>query len=493
VAIFGMDERIKQANTLAWPNISIAQILSHFPDGTILQSSGVLIGVNDVLASGHALHRLEFGGYVTAVEVVLGRNGDHKPLGIIDASAIDVTSGWVHSQQYSADYGLITLPQPVGNTTGWMNTASIGEPEDYLQVATYSLGYPGDKGGTLQFQTVGSSSSYSNGIYYFDDSLDAMAGQSGSPLILSHSDYGELAIGLVSHENISPDANGVLVFSPSITAQFNEWASKNNSTVANWHAESAFDTYLIDLVANVYTGVLGRVAEREGMDNWLEHMSNGMSAVSLVTHFLNSAEYVDRPTFDVASNATTVQSLYQQMFSRAADAGGANYWDGQLTLGMAFDEVLTRFVCSEEYQTTHALNNYLIRYQWYDSFQLKVYGKDQNDILTGSNHDDFLTGKLGNDYLFGGVGEDWLSGGAGNDQLKGGEGRDYFVIDNGANQSDQFLDFNPADDVIVGLQPSVRYDWLETDAGLQLSLYQTNTIVTLVGLALDQVEDITFI
>jgi len=493
MAIFGADDRVKQNNTLALPNLYIAQVVSYFPDGSVLQSSGVLIGVNDVLASGHALHRVELGGYATSVEVMLGRNGDHKPLGIIDGVAIDVASGWVKKQQYNADYGLITLPQPVGNTTSWMGAASIKHPEDYLQVATYSLGYPGDKGGTFQFQTSGSSTSYTNGIYYFSDDLDALGGQSGSPLILSHSDYGELVIGLVSHENIAPDANGVLVFSPAITSQFNEWASNNNSTIEDWRATALYDTHFIDFVANVYTAVLGRVADHNGMTNWLDHISTGMSSMDIVKHFLTSDEYINSPIFNVTSNNTIVDSLYQQMFSRTADTGGASYWGNQLQQGVSFEEVLTQLIYSQEYQGSHALNNYLIRYQWYDSFQLKVYGKDDNDTLTGSNKDDFLSGQLGNDYLFGGLGEDWLSGGVGNDQLKGGEGKDLFVIDTGSNQSDQFLDFNPTEDVIVGLSPSVKYNWLETNEGLQLSMYQINTTVTLVGVGLDQLEDIIFI
>ena len=98
MAIFGTDDRVKQNSTLALPNIHIAQLVSYFPDGSTLQSSGVLIGTNDVLASGHALHRLELGGYATSVEVILGLNGDHKPLGIIDDLTIDVASGWVKKQ-----------------------------------------------------------------------------------------------------------------------------------------------------------------------------------------------------------------------------------------------------------------------------------------------------------------------------------------------------------------------------------------------------------
>jgi len=492
MAIFGADERVKQNNTLAWPNITVAQVVSYFPDGSILQSSGVLIGANDVLASGHALYRLELGGYATAVEVILGRNGAHKPLGIIDAVAIDVASGWVKQQQYSADYGLITLPQPVGNTSGWMTTASISQPEDYLQAAMYSLGYPGDKGGALQFQTSGSSTSYVDGIYYFREDLDALAGQSGSPLILSHSDYGELAIGLISHENVAPEANGVLVFSPAITSQFTEWAANNNSTIEGWQATALYASHLIDLVGNVYTAVLGRVADHSGMDNWLDHMSTGMSALSMVKHFLASSEYANSPIFDVTSTEVAIESLYQQLFLRSADSGGGNYWNNQLQQGANFEQVLTEFIYSEEYQANHALNNYLIRYQWYDSFQLQVFGKGDNDTLTGSNYDDLLSGNLGNDYLFGGLGEDWLSGGGGNDQLKGGEGRDIFVIDLGANQSDLFLDFNPAEDIITGLNSSVRYDWLETSSGLQLSMYEVDTTVTLVGVGLDQLEQVSF-
>ena len=67
------------------------------------------------------------------------------------------------------------------------------------------------------------------------------------------------------------------------------------------------------------------------------------------------------------------------------------------------------------------------------------------------------------------------------------------MIDTGSNQSDQFLDFNPAEDVIVGLSPSVKYNWLETNEGLQLSMYQINTTVALVGVDLDQLQEIIFI
>ena len=298
---------------------------------------------------------------------------------------------------------------------------------------------------------------------------------------------------VIQSSGVLVGANGVLVFSPAITSQFNEWASNNNSTIEDWRATALYDTHFIDFVANVYTAVLGRVADHNGMTNWLDHISTGMSSMDIVKHFLTSDEYINSPIFNVTSNNAMVDSLYQQLFSRTADTGGASYWGNQLQQGVSFEEVLTQLIYSQEYQGSHALNNYLIRYQWYDSFQLKVYGKDDNDTLTGSNKDDFLSGQLGNDYLFGGLGEDWLSGGVGNDQLKGGEGKDLFVIDTGSNQSDQFLDFNPTEDVIVGLSPSVKYNWLETNEGLQLSMYQINTTVTLVGVGLDQLEDIIFI
>jgi Ca2+-binding RTX toxin-like protein len=95
---------------------------------------------------------------------------------------------------------------------------------------------------------------------------------------------------------------------------------------------------------------------------------------------------------------------------------------------------------------------------------VRISGRDGNDILSGDNGDDALTGDNGADQLGGGWGDDFLDGsrgddtlwsGDGDDQLFGGDGKDSLV---GGNQDDRLygggwddtLQGGEGDDVLEG-------------------------------------------
>jgi Ca2+-binding RTX toxin-like protein len=87
----------------------------------------------------------------------------------------------------------------------------------------------------------------------------------------------------------------------------------------------------------------------------------------------------------------------------------------------------------------------------------RLVGRGGNDELSGQRGDDRLIGSQGNDLLNGGAGkdrllgragDDVLVGGTGADTLSGGAGRDLVVVNRLVEAGDRVLDFNVTDDLI---------------------------------------------
>ena len=75
--IFGTDDR-----TVAdYTNVDgrFVQIKSTFSDGTVLLSSGVMVGANDVLTSAHNFYSAENGGLATNVVITPSSFNDYEP------------------------------------------------------------------------------------------------------------------------------------------------------------------------------------------------------------------------------------------------------------------------------------------------------------------------------------------------------------------------------------------------------------------------------
>jgi hypothetical protein len=81
-----------------------------------------------------------------------------------------------------------------------------------------------------------------------------------------------------------------------------------------------------------------------------------------------------------------------------------------------------------------------------------LHGGNGDDLLRGGNGDDVLRGGDGDDELRGGDGDDILYGGLGVDRLYGGPGADRFVFEIDAEETDEVMDFNPAQNDTVWLQ-----------------------------------------
>lgn len=162
-------------------------IISRFPDGTGVASSGILVGKNIVLASGHGVYEHEHGGEATSVMVGVGTyytsNGEMKcQFGSYYKKRMILDSAWVNDQKDIGDWALITLPEDFDSYQ------LTGYAPDYKKAIGRSiriLGYPGERfctsTGTITGTTDNLSNERSRGLW--TTSACSEKGMSGGPLI----------------------------------------------------------------------------------------------------------------------------------------------------------------------------------------------------------------------------------------------------------------------------------------------------------------------
>ncbi len=104
-------------------------------------------------------------------------------------------------------------------------------------------------------------------------------------------------------------------------------------------------------VKRMYTVVLGRDAENEGLyNNVLALVVGAETAESVAKNFFGSDEYVMKNK----DNEAYVRDLYNTFMNREADADGLGFWTETIAVGMSRDEVLSEFAKSAEFKAIAA-------------------------------------------------------------------------------------------------------------------------------------------
>lgn len=104
----------------------------------------------------------------------------------------------------------------------------------------------------------------------------------------------------------------------------------------------------------LYQAVLGRSADGEGAEFWIDQLADGddASVLALAETFLGSEE-ADAMGYNEMSDAQFVNALYENAFGRDADVDGLVYWTNQIADGESTRaEVVVQFVGSAEGQDT---------------------------------------------------------------------------------------------------------------------------------------------
>jgi hypothetical protein len=102
-------------------------------------------------------------------------------------------------------------------------------------------------------------------------------------------------------------------------------------------------------IALLYEAGLGREADADGLNYWIDQHDAGMSFATMAANFLDSAEFTTRfGDDDTMSNADFVNVMYLNILNRPGEKAGLDYWTSTMDTGMSREAVLIGFARSPE-------------------------------------------------------------------------------------------------------------------------------------------------
>jgi glutamyl endopeptidase len=180
--VHGQDDRVQIQQTPQYPWRVHASLLITARDGSSWIGTGWFIGPHTLVTAGHCVCIKHSGneardGWVSAIRVMPGRNGDSLPFGSVVSTQFWSVKGWVEDGDEQYDYAAIILPTDKGNEVGWFGFGVV--PDNVLRDAVVNIsGYPGDKpDGTQWYDSHPVASLGANKVHY---DIDTMGGQSGA-------------------------------------------------------------------------------------------------------------------------------------------------------------------------------------------------------------------------------------------------------------------------------------------------------------------------
>lgn len=263
LAIFGGDNLtiVEEEHRTTYPYSAIVALTTYYADGTMGQSTGIMIDRNTLLTCGHCVYD-PISGMATGLEAVPGRDNDSWPFGSTYATDIYVMDQWLKSAEeaepadewYSYtedgfDLAVVRLADNIGDVTGWMK---LHWQEEALNgVAVTLTGYP-----------AGYRMKTAKGIVLDGDRetfiyrVDSEPGTSGCPIYVTNSDGSYSVVG-VNKSNTSL-SNGAV----KLTKEKYEWilscvpdGNISSDDLGNNQGENITNEYSMDhFDASMYSG-----------------------------------------------------------------------------------------------------------------------------------------------------------------------------------------------------------------------------------------------
>lgn len=212
-SIFGTDDR-KIVSSTSGSNYSICKIYIEYSDDTVGYGTGFLVDSNKVVTAGHALcyKSSKVDGQKVATRVVLyfgcsGTNNSYTAKKTVSqtcsAGNLYYPDEWENYYDMSYDYGVIKLDNPISTPSYLfpMRKCTVLSEGDTVTITGYEHHLKNTKFTNWQLiQGTGKITETDGNLLY--TKIDAMAGQSGSPVI-----YDGEVIGIYTYSAPNADKN----------------------------------------------------------------------------------------------------------------------------------------------------------------------------------------------------------------------------------------------------------------------------------------------
>ena len=180
--VHGVDNRRQISATSVYPWRVHASLLITAADNSQWIGTGWFIGPRTLVSAGHCVCIKGSGvpgrdGWVKRIQVMPGRNGASLPYGSVTSTSFKSVTGWSRDGNAEYDYGVIILPTPLGNSTGWFGFGNYSDADLLASVGNIS-GYPGDKPSGTQWYDARKIAAVSARKVHYD--VDTAGGQSGA-------------------------------------------------------------------------------------------------------------------------------------------------------------------------------------------------------------------------------------------------------------------------------------------------------------------------
>ncbi len=223
-------------------------------------------------------------------------------------------------------------------------------------------------------------------------------------------------------------------------------------------------------VTLLYSNVLDRGPDQDGLEGWLAQLAGGLSREDVVLGFAQSAEFIANSNaeaytylkMDAADGLDDVFRLYQTTLDRAPDLTGLQNWTHRLDEGLELRSVVSGFVNSTEFQNIYgSLDNAGFVMQLYENVLGRVpdaaglenwvsrldSGISREEIVLGFSQSAEFQDKTAAELrtYMSAVEGDRIDGGEGSDLLFGGLGGDEFVFEFGDAGADRVVNLDDWD------------------------------------------------
>ncbi|HSA28155.1 MAG TPA: trypsin-like peptidase domain-containing protein [Phycisphaerae bacterium] len=222
--VFGTDSRQQVKSTTSPPWSAIGLVVSTWENRGTWVGTGVMIGRQTVLTCGHNVCD-PAERWADSILFVPGKNGTSEPFGRISVVQRFAWDAWIQKGDGQYDLALLVLASPIGIQTGQMDYAAQ-LPAFFSNRLLNSAGYPGDLAVEYGMYSESATAREADGNLILH-TLDATAGQSGSPLWSYDAKTDTRTIvGVMRGSRTTTIANGTTVewnVAVRITEQFEAW------------------------------------------------------------------------------------------------------------------------------------------------------------------------------------------------------------------------------------------------------------------------------